>query len=207
MGLIGRWKLDEASGDRAADSAGNNAGALNGPTWMPQGFPGAKYPNSGSLVFDGVDDFVELGIANLPANNQPQSVTFWFNITTVPLDPQLCVSLTDGIEGGSRLKLGFRAGQVAAWKRNNGELVTGPSVTSGWHHYGYTFDGTRHTLYIDGIQAGTSTVPADTGAVAKARLGAGHSNAENFTGQLDEVRLYGHALTAAEIAALHEGIE
>ncbi len=50
-------------------------------------------------------------------------------------------------------------------------------------------------------------MPADTGPAASARLGAGHNNAENFAGQIDEVRVYGRALTAAEVTALREGRE
>jgi hypothetical protein len=206
-GLISRWKLDEPMGNMAADSAGANTGTLNGPTRMPAGFPGAKYPNTGSLVFDGADDFVELGTANLPANNRPQSVTFWFSITAMPADAQICVSLTDGADGGTRLKLGFRANRVSAWKQGGADLVTAPPVAAGWHHYAYTFDGTTHTLYLDGTQAATSMVPPDTGPAANARMGAGHNNAENFAGQLDEVRVYDRALMAAEVKALHDGFE
>jgi hypothetical protein len=206
-GLISRWKLDETSGNMAADTAGSNAGTLNGATRSASGFPGAKYPNPGSLQFDGDDDFVELGTANLPANNRPQSASFWFNITSMPTAEQICLSLTDGMDGGSRLKLGFRGNRVAAWKRGGDDLASGPAQAAGWHHYVYTFDGMTHTLYVDGTQTGTSTAAADTGAAAIARLGAGHNNAENFAGQIDEVRIYGRALGAAEVAALREGRE
>jgi hypothetical protein len=206
-GLISRWKLDEASGNTTADSAGANAGMLSGPMRMAAGFPGAKYPNTGALLFDGEDDFVELGTANLPANNRPQSVAFWFNITAMPAEEQICVSLTDGADGGNRLKLGFRGNRVAAWKKGGDDLVTAPPVPAGWHHFAYTYDGTNHILYVDGSEAGKSTVAADTGAAAVARMGAGHNNAENFAGQLDEVRVYGRALTAAEVTSLRNGFE
>jgi hypothetical protein len=206
-GLISRWKLDEADGNTAADSAGGNAGMLSGPTRSTSGFPGAKYANPGSLQFDGDDDFVELGTANLPANDRPQSVSFWFNVTAMPTTDQICVSLTDGMDGGSRLKLGFRANRVSAWKRGGDDLASAPPVAAGWHHYAYTFDGTTHTLYLDGTQANTSTVAPDTGPAASARLGAGHNNAENFAGQIDEVRIYNRPLTPADVTALREGRE
>ena len=44
-------------------------------------------------------------------------MTYWFNIAAVPANKQICVSLTDGMDGGNRLKLGFRGSQVAAWKK------------------------------------------------------------------------------------------
>jgi hypothetical protein len=209
QGLVSRWKLDEPNGNSTADSAtGMNTGTLNGPARVQEGFPGAKYANPASLRFDGDNDFVSVGTRNLPANNRAQSVTFWFNIAAMPTNSQLGVSLTDGVpSGGSRLKLGFLGGQMAAWKGGNDPLATGPAVQPGWHHFAYTFTGTVHRLYIDGAQTGTSMAAPDTGAVTNARLGGGFDNSENFLGQLDEVRIYNRALAAEEVAALSDGLE
>jgi Concanavalin A-like lectin/glucanases superfamily len=207
-GLISRWKLDEATGNATDDSAGNNNGTLNGPTRVAGGFPAALYANPRSLRFDGDDDFVAVGTANLPANNRPQSVTYWFNVQTVPDDSRICVSLTDGVADGSRLKLGFRNNQVAAWKSGGGDsLAQAGTVAAGWHHYAYTFDGTNHVIYVDGVRRGNSTIAPDPGAVGNARLGAGFDNAENFTGQLDEVRVYNRPLRPEEVTALFQGME
>jgi hypothetical protein len=209
QGLVSRWKLDEASGNTTADSAGTgNNGTLNGPARVVGGFPVARYANPGSLRFDGDNDFVAVGTRNIPANDQAQSVVFWFNIAAMPTGSQLCVSLTDAVpDGGSRLKLGFLDGGMAAWKGGNAALATGPAVSPGWHHFAYTFTGTVHRLYIDGAQTGTSMTAPDDGAVTSARLGAGFDNAENFLGQLDEVRIYNRALRPDEVAALRDGGE
>jgi hypothetical protein len=207
MGLVSRWKLDEANGGSTDDSAGNNNGQLSGATRAGPGYPTAQYPNPGSLRFDGNDDFVALGTANLPANNQPQSVAFWFNFAAMPADSRICVSLTDGQGGGSRLKLGFNEGRVAAWKRGGDILVSSPAVGAGWHHYAYTFNGTNHVLYVDGVETNRSNTAPDTGGVGNARLGAGFDNAENYAGQLDEVRVYNRALRADEVAQLHQGLQ
>jgi hypothetical protein len=207
QGLVSRWKLDEMTGNATADTTGTNPGTLSGPTRMPGGFPGAQYANPGSVRFDGDNDFVALGTRNLPANNRSQTVTFWFNVSATPGGSQICVALTDGQEGGSRLKLGFRGGRVAAWEGGEGDLAAGAAVEPGWHHYAYSFDGTTHRLYIDGALAGMSTNPADNGAVTNARLGAGYDNAENFSGQIDEVRVYNRALRPDEVTALRDGRE
>ncbi|MHC4239189.1 MAG: hypothetical protein ACYSUC_05455 [Planctomycetota bacterium] len=50
--LIAHWKFDEGEGLTAYDSAGNNDGTLvDGPEWTLSGI-------DGSLMFDGVDDYV-----------------------------------------------------------------------------------------------------------------------------------------------------
>jgi hypothetical protein len=207
-GLVGRWKLDEPSGNTAIDSAGgDNNGTLNGPARVTAGFPGARYPNAGALRFDGDNDFVELGTRNLPRNNSRQSVAFWFNFTAMPADGAVCVSMTDGPTNNTRLKIGFNEGRVMVWKSSGDNLASAPAVAPGWHHYAYTFDGTTHRLFVDGVLRGSSTAAPDNGPAGNARLGAIYNNAENYGGQLDEVRIYSRALTQAEITALEDGFE
>ena len=210
LGLVSRWKLDEPSGNTTADSAGPNNGVLNGAVRVSGGFPGARFPNLGSLRFDGDNDFVALGTTNLPANNQPQSVTFWFAFTAGSMagERRVVVSLGDGQAAGSRLKVGLRDDRIAAWTGNDDDLVTTALVPPGWHHLAYTFDGNTHRLFVDGAgPAASSTTQAPTGAVASARLGADFDNTEYFAGQLDDVRIYGRPLSAAEVAALSDGYE
>jgi hypothetical protein len=208
MGLISRWKLDETSGNAAADSVnGLNNGTVSGAARVEGGFPNARYPNPGSLRFDGDNDFVELGTRSMPANNQRQSVAFWVNIAAMPTNNRVCFSLTSGEGGGSRLKIGFKDNRVTAWKGGDDDLVSAPAVGPGWHHYVYTYDGTTHRLFLDGVQRGTSTTAPDTGAVGNARIAAIFNNAENFQGQIDEVRVYNRPITAAEVAALRDGFQ
>jgi hypothetical protein len=207
-GLISRWKLDEASGNLADSGGGMNTGMVSGATRVEGGYPGARYANPRSLRFDGDNDFVELGIRSLPANNQRQSVAFWVNITAMPTNNRVCFSMTDGeMGGGSRLKIGFKDNRVAAWKGGDDDLVTAPAMSPGWHHYVYTYDGNTHRLYLDGVQRGSSGTAPDTGAVQNARIGAIYNNAENFQGQIDEVRVYNRPLTPAEVMALRDGFQ
>jgi hypothetical protein len=70
-----------------------------------------------------------------------------------------------------------------------------------WHHVAYTYDGANIKLYIDGTLEGTL---AATGAVFNATqnftIGKySASNAYNFWGSIDEVRVWNTARTAAQI--------
>jgi hypothetical protein len=211
MGLVSRWKLDEGTGTLAADSSGTgNGGMISGAAWQPAGFPGAKYANPASLRFDGVDDYVELSIRNLPANNRAQTVSLWVNHAAAPpaTGRAVFVSLTAGTSGSSRLKVGFSLGKVGAWKSGTpGDLALANPPAPGWHHYAYSYDGTTHRVFIDGTMAAMSTVAPDTGAVLRGRLGTNYDSSERFAGQIDEVRIYNRALTPAEIGGLAGGYE
>jgi hypothetical protein len=58
-------------------------------------------------------------------------------------------------------------------------------------------------LYIDGAQQAAATGPTGTrNAPASLRVGSLQTNLNFFAGQIDEVRLYNVALTAAQVAAI-----
>jgi hypothetical protein len=208
MGLISHWALEEGTGTAAADSAGQNPGTLNnGPTWIMPGFAAIS---KAALHFDGSDDFVELGVANLPANNKPQTVAFWLRYAAPPSGDTagVAVSLTAGSGTSARLKLGLRRNNFTAWKSAGDTLVeTAVGSSNAWHHFVYSFDGTNNRLYIDGVEKARSTTAPDTSAVSNARIGAIYNNAESFAGDIDELRIYGRALSAAEVLALSKGDE
>jgi hypothetical protein len=88
------------------------------------------------------------------------------------------------------------------------DAITGPAVVRGrWTHLVLTYDGASARLYVDGAKAGsvfTPFRPNDSGALG---LGVGRSAAGApaffFDGLLDDVAVYPHALTAADVAAHH----
>jgi hypothetical protein len=58
-------------------------------------------------------------------------------------------------------------------------------------------------LYVDGTQQATATGPTGTrNAPANLRVGSLQTNLNFFAGQIDELRLFNTALTAAQVAAL-----
>lgn len=102
-----------------------------------------------------------------------------------------------------------------------GEVVTG-ILDNKWHHIAFVYDAATSTatLYIDGVAnpnkktwAGHGDINFDDTKVTEMRIGAGPNDdatgddwlSSTWKGKLDQFRLYGTALTAAEISALFTG--
>jgi hypothetical protein len=86
------------------------------------------------------------------------------------------------------------------------QAVTTATVPTGsWHHVAGTFDGQHITVYIDGAQAAATAAKGSISPSTGTNLMVAADPIDpqgKFTGAVDEVRVYGRALSAAEIAAL-----
>jgi len=76
----------------------------------------------------------------------------------------------------------------------------------GWHHVAVTLNGSTGTLYVDGVQVGQNTAmtlkPSSLGSTTLNRIGRSQYNDPYLMGRIDEFRIYGRALSAAEVASL-----
>jgi len=85
-----------------------------------------------------------------------------------------------------------------------------PLPLNEWSHLAVTMSGTTATLYVNGVAVGTNTAmalnPSALGPLTDHWLGRSHYSADPlYAGGLDELNVYGRALTAAEVAALQIG--
>jgi N-acetylneuraminic acid mutarotase len=184
--LIAHWRLDEAEGIVAADSAGANDGALAGdPTWQPTG---GKV--GGALELDGIDDCVTIPFLLNPADG-PFSVFAWVNggapgqvaiaqqggVNWLMVDPATGALTTELQKGG----------------RNSKALYSDAAIADGaWHRVGFTWDGSNRTLYVDGIVVAKDTQTGLANAFGGLYLGAGSTLAPStfWSGLVDDVRIY-----------------
>ena len=181
------------SGTTWTDLSGNsNNGTLtNGPT-----FSGA---NGGSIVYDGVDDQVDLSLVSSNVNNVTTEV--WFKANTLPGDRGLFLN---GSGGSSGYGLQFGAcGTVGTtlyvfFGGVNCNVVSyGTLVTNTWYQSVYTrttSPSTSNILYINGISVSTNT-SANPNSPTGVTL-VGHSA---YNGYISVVRQYNRTLSAAEV--------
>lgn len=93
--------------------------------------------------------------------------------------------------------------------------VTSPANPQGaWHHYAATRRRDVFTVYCDGEQVWTRTVantkldfPFEKKFAVGVQVKAGNASTRYFKGDLDDVRIYGAALEASDIARLAAGRE
>ncbi len=92
------------------------------------------------------------------------------------------------------------------------ELSSGAVFDGTWHALAGTFDGNQAKIYLDGALVGTTTMPPGFATIdyddwTDGTLGVGWTRGcagSGFGKNLDEVQIYDRAITAQEIAYLHD---
>jgi len=205
-GLVGHWALDGESYDsnteRITDKTpyenhGTNSGATLTTDQMGQG--------NRAMYFDGEDDIVDCG------DDPTLDLTEAFTIV---------VWLKSAASEGGYVAGRFRAAYAGYMMRRSGNRLnlyynsTGGVSSSAvftddnvWVHATITFDNGDVAFYRNGVPAGTAsgiTITSETVAhftVGNRYGGVGVNHF--FNGSISNVRIYNHALSAAEIDTLY----
>ena len=158
-----------------------------------------------SLNAAGGADYVQMtGHFDNPAN---VTLAAWVNLTTAQINGAEVISLGDStalrLDDNGNLKGYIYNGST--WKS-----VTYATTLAGtgWHHVAYTFDdaGNVQKLYLDGVHvasvAETNSISYTLGANSYIGTHADGSTVHDYTGKIDDVRVYSRALTPSQIADL-----
>jgi hypothetical protein len=196
--LVAHWKLDEAEGDIAYDSANSHNATLSGnPVWQD-----TDGKIDGALEFDGVDDYVSTPSV-LDAADGPCSAFAWIKGSA---PGQVVFSQTDGTGfGGIWLGLNPSDGKLFTTLMFV-ELKSESAITDGdWHHLGLVWDGSLRHLYLDGAEVAQDAAALSYALSCDGGLNIGTdkklSTGSFFSGLIDDVRIYNIALTSEQIAA------
>ena len=175
---------------------GNSGTLTNGPTY--------NSANGGSIVFDGVDDYISFN-SNPPLTNQ-MSAEVWVKLN----DPQgvNASGLILGRESSYRMLYSSSAIDWICATTNNGWYTTGTAITAGsvtpfssTLHIVVTYDGVNNKIYINGTLRTTgSSISGDiltNGTYYLMRTTAG--NVDYGQGNIYSHKIYNRALSAQEI--------
>lgn len=201
-----RWPLDETAGTTADDTAGGIDGTYLGGVTLAQ--PGATPSLGLAAAFDGVNDRVEVPALQLDSNRVTITCFLKRSGAQNPFSAlafSRAASTVAGLHFGNANELRYSWNDDgASWGWDSGLVVPDGQ----WVFAALVVEPTRARLYLG--QAGTLSLA--TNAITHAAeefdgklvLGrdAGFSN-RYFEGSLDDVRVYDHALTPAEVEALY----
>ncbi|MDO8728838.1 MAG: LamG domain-containing protein [bacterium] len=195
-GLVGYWSFDgkDVAGVTALDRSGNNNnGTLTGGPTRAIGKIGQ------GLSFDGFNDYVNTGIANLPSTNAPKTFSLWVYRRSSTSGVPLSI-------GGNSCNVEYFRGNGTLYKCGDSPIVSPNIFVSNnvWTHIVYTFDGTTNKLYLNGALNGSSVTAHDAGAITNSNIGRRSiGSTYEFDGEIDDVRVYNRALTGDEIKRLY----
>ncbi len=184
------WKLDEAQGTVAVDSAGGSSGALaGGPLWQPTG---GKV--GGAIQLDGIDDCIKTPLVLNPAEGT-FSVFAWIKGGK---PGQVILSQAGGTNWlMADSATGVLMTQLKDAGRKSRDLVSQKVITDGqWHRVGLIWDGANRVLVVDGAEVARDTQASPVGSTGGLYLGAGAALGPGsfWTGRIDDVLIYNRAI-------------
>jgi hypothetical protein len=214
QGGISRYKLN----GNVNDSWGNNDGTDK--TSVSPSYTTGVYGQAKN--FDGTDDYVRLESSSSSfdflASSYNVSISFWFKFSS----SSDFSTLVNGYEGSGR---GWFTGEVSGnmrgrWREpssgNTDQVETSKSYDDGnWHHYVCRRTGGTAEdidIFIDGKNESLNTISNDdagtwspSGSVdIGARFDANNSNVNNYSGEIEDVRIYNTALTPQQVEKLYQ---
>ncbi len=195
-GLVGWWSGENDAQDQLSTNHGTLLGnATLGPGRVGRGF-----------VFDGSGDLVLLGSSG-GLQLQDFSIELWMK--------RASASTVSYGNGGAGVLFGFGTGGYSFYMDSSARLVLSKlgagAVTlssaitdTNFHHVAVTKASSSVTFFIDGAAYPTMTYSDTFTFGASAAIGARADNFDNsFLGTLDEVSVYDHALTPAQVLAIY----
>jgi len=212
-GLVGHWTFDgkDMLTGQARDISGQgNHGSLVGMATSTSRVEGKV---GQALNFDGVDDYIILPSGAAQIGSGDFSVSAWAYITSQTGSKTIIGSRSTGL-AGSQVGYGLYTGSGGTNMKfivDGGDTtyseVSTANLSTGWHHFvGIFVNGSSVTIYRDGEIETPDTTSIPSGDVTSAntvKIGAFGSANLLYHGQIDDVRVYSRALTAAEILQLY----
>ncbi|MDQ3099206.1 MAG: DUF2341 domain-containing protein [bacterium] len=209
-GPVGYWNADEGSGTTISDSSGNSntSSAFTGNT----AFTSGKYGKG--LIFDGTDDVVrvlESTSTDVGSTTSSYSVSTWFK-TTTNFVANAFLATKNAEASLYPFILYLDSAEEVCFEIGDGTnfpvVCSAAGYNDGKWHYA---TGVRDvlsdtiTIYIDGVKFSSATdtttgTTANNGDIAFGNGGVSYV-ASDYTGSLDDMKIYNYARTPKQIVS------
>jgi hypothetical protein len=198
------WYDNIPSGDhkfiKIVDGGVDKSTLLTGETVAVSG---PVQANPGAYIFDGTDDFMTL------VGNSTSSFTVAMNVRPDVIRNMDISKMTE-YPGNATSDRNFYLnsnGTVSARIYDGSDkIVTSTTAlqTNTWTHVAMVGNGSSLTLYVNGIAEGTITAGSAITSYSSPEFVMGQTGVTSsfFNGQISDVQLLDHALSASEVAAL-----
>jgi hypothetical protein len=198
-GALASWPADGS----ANDALGTHDGTLLGGMGYGAGLAGSAFQ------FDGVDDAATFGTTLGDFGTADFSLEFWMSTTSTRLEGLINKRSVCG--NGSFFDIRLSGGRLKVELNQSGSNVnsfnSAQTINDGsWHHVVLTRQAKTVQLYIDGSldtaksTAGTTNISNGVAFSMAQHVCIGVDPTQRLTGLLDEVHVFGRALSATEVA-------
>ena len=199
--IVAHWKLDDKTGTVARDSSGNgyDGTLLGNATWIVGKVGGAlEVEGNGRVDFGNPKGW--------PAGKAPRSLCGWGRPNSVASGYRWMASYGTAATSQAMF-IGMNGNRMIGGGYNGDDVdIAGVWVAGEWKHVALTYDGTTARLYANGVEVGAVAKNWNL-VLNRAFLGEQVNAAgEYWNGAIDDVRLYDHVLTPAELPAIMAGV-
>jgi len=204
------WRFEEPSGTTALDEIGNaHPGTFGG---VIARVPGVLADGSTGALFDGTTTRLTIGDAFGFGGTSPYSIEMWVEPSQVDSSVRFLVDRRSTVTPQDGYTIYF-ASSFTLTSRTIANVEQAYASGSGlalgtYTHVVATFDGRSTALYLDAAAidgtADTTPIQNTAGTLVFGDVPTGQT--AKLAGVLDEVAIYDHALTAAQVAAHYHAV-
>ena len=201
QGLAAFWLFNEGTGDKVYDISGNNnTGTLTNmafPSTTTSGWnPGRLGP---AIAFDGSDDNIDIYPVVFPSSQTIFTVQAWIKTTNTAFLANVVGGTTNTASGFISVLNGYvQWYDGVAWRLSTTLISDGI-----WHHLVFVFNAGTFSIYVDGKQEYSGAAGTYTYGSAFSKIGNHVSLSRYLNGSIDEVRIWGRALSPSEIQEIY----
>lgn len=205
--LVGHWTLDQTTGDTITDTgSGGNDGTWTDTVNDDVGEETTAGQIGTALTFGGTNTRVTLGTPAALGPTTNFTFSAWVNTSS---SGSFQAIYSAGSTNADYWAVQLNATNRILLRNDNGPVfhTSSSAISTGsYQHIAVVKSGdvgANVTFYINGVADGTATVGALSNSGTKGIGFRTENNSDYFIGEIDDVRLYDRALSAAEILEIY----